>query len=152
MDPHSLLDIIGNNLKDLKIGKDLNSLFLSLNSLLSWSQYSLNSLKSTNKYLKQINSLKTLNLPSAQWLIILSQTLPNLSKLSILVLQQLLQVLQLGSTQPLWPLMKILAKHCRPPHLHPQPRGLCLLSHKILAKHCRPQSKKKRLSQFHGDG
>ena len=66
MDPHSLLDIIGNNLNNLKIGKDLNSLFLSLNSLLSWSQYSLNSLKSTNKYLKQINSLKTLNLPSAQ--------------------------------------------------------------------------------------
>ena len=148
-DPRSsLLDIIGNNLKDLKIGKDLNSLFLSLNSLSYRPQYSLNSLKSTKKYLKII-SLKTLNLPSAQWPIILSQTLPNLSKLSIL-LQQLLQVLQLGSPQPLWPLMKILAKHCRLPHLHPQ--VLCLLSHKILAKHCRPQSKKKRLSQFHGDG
>ena len=89
MDPHSLLDIIGNNLNNLKIGKDLNGLFLSLNSLLIWSQYSLNSLKSTNKYLKQINSLKTLNLPIAQCLTIIVRLIPNLSnlrKLSTLVL------------------------------------------------------------------
>ena len=149
--------IIGNNPNNLKIGKDLNNLFLSLNSLLSWSQYSHNSLKSTNKYLKQINSLKTLKLLSAQCPIIIVRLIPNLSNLKKLSIPLVQQVLQLGSPQPLWPLMKILAKHCRPTagHLHPQPRVLCLLSHKSLAKHCRwpqPKKKKQRLSQFHGDG